>query len=79
MITFHRVISRSKDSEMTINGNNLPTKLLKKASGEVYLTTRRFIFLCNDNKDLHSFSGDFPSISNIEVIHGCDIYLSLII
>ena len=52
---------------MSINGNNLPTKLLKKASGEVYLTTRRFIFLCNDNKDLHSFSGDFASLSNIEV------------
>ncbi|KAL5254171.1 hypothetical protein ACHWQZ_G013819 [Mnemiopsis leidyi] len=62
-----RVVSRSKAVEFTLDGNNLPPKLVKKASGEIYLTDRRVIFLCKDSKNLHSFSADFGSISNVEI------------
>jgi len=62
-----RVVSRNKSVEFSLDGNNLPPKLVRKASGEVYLTDRRLIFLCKDSKDLHSFSADFGSVSNVEL------------
>ena len=65
--SFLRVVSRNKSVEFSLDGNNLPPKLLKKETGEVYLTDRRTIFLCSDSKNLHSFSADFRSLSNVNV------------
>ncbi|XP_063682167.1 postacrosomal sheath WW domain-binding protein-like isoform X3 [Bolinopsis microptera] len=62
-----RVVSRTKSVEFHLDGNNLPPKLVKSAAGEIYLTNRRVIFLSKDSKNLHSFSADFGSISNVEL------------
>lgn len=62
-----RVVDRRKGVEFALDGNNLTSKLTKKASGEIYLTTSRIIFLCKDSKDLHSFSADFRSVSSVEL------------
>lgn len=67
LMSGERVVSRNKSVEFALDGNNLPPKLLKKESGEVYLTDRRAIFLCSDSKNLHSFSADFRSLSNVNL------------
>eukprot|EP00116_Pleurobrachia_bachei_P002608 sb/3462870/ len=67
LMSGERVVSRNKSVEFSLDGNNLPPKLLKKETGEVYLTDRRTIFLCSDSKNLHSFSADFGSLSNVNL------------